>query len=73
LGGVPAGSRFTVKRVADDDSAALRYLAERGITPGAVLEVMDREPFGGPLWVKVGAERQALPPMLADLVHGEVA
>ncbi|WP_337587776.1 metal-dependent transcriptional regulator [Kribbella catacumbae] len=73
LGGVPAGSRFRVERVADDDSAALRYLAERGITPGAVLEVMDREPFGGPVWVKVGANRHALAPMLAAVVHGEVA
>jgi len=73
LGGVPAGSRFRVERVADDDSEALRYLAERGITPGAVLEVMNREPFGGPLWVKVGAKRHALAPLLADVVHGEVA
>lgn len=73
LGGVAAGSRFRVQRVADDDSLALRYLAERGIRPGAVLEVMDREPFGGPVWVKVGARRHALGPMLADVVHGEIA
>ncbi|WBQ02088.1 metal-dependent transcriptional regulator [Kribbella sp. CA-293567] len=70
LSGATAGSRFRVERVADDDSAALRYLAERGITPGVVLEVMEREPFGGPLWVKAGAERYALPPLLTDLVHG---
>jgi DtxR family transcriptional regulator, Mn-dependent transcriptional regulator len=73
LGDVAAGSRFRVQRVADDDSLALRYLAERGIKPGAVLEVMSREPFGGPVWVKVGAERHALGPMLADVVHGEIA
>lgn len=72
LGGVEAGSRFRVERVADDNSEALRYLADRGIRPGAVLEVMSREPFGGPVWVKVGARRHALGPMLADAVHGEV-
>ncbi|MQA82453.1 MAG: metal-dependent transcriptional regulator [Streptosporangiales bacterium] len=73
LSGVAVGSRFRVQRVADDDSDALRYLAERGIRPGAVLEVMSREPFGGPVWVKVGARKHALGPMLADLVHGEIA
>ena len=73
LGDVAAGNRFRVQRVADDDSLALRYLAERGIRPGAVLEVMSREPFGGPVWVKVGAQSHALGPMLADVVHGEIA
>jgi DtxR family Mn-dependent transcriptional regulator len=73
LSTVAAGSRFRVQRVADDDSLALRYLAERGIRPGAVLEVMNHEPFGGPVWVKVGVHRHALGPMLADVVHGEIA
>lgn len=73
LGSAAAGSRFRVQRVADDDSDALRYLAERGIRPGAVVEVESREPFGGPVWVKVGRQRHALGPVLADVVHGEIA
>jgi DtxR family Mn-dependent transcriptional regulator len=32
----------------------LRYLGERGIEPGTRLEVVRREPFGGPLAVRVG-------------------
>ena len=32
----------------------LRYLGERGIEPGTRLEVVGREPFGGPLNVRVG-------------------
>jgi DtxR family Mn-dependent transcriptional regulator len=73
LGGAAPGSRFRVQRVADDNSDALRYLAERGIRPGAMLEVMSREPFGGPVWVKVGARSHAIGPVLADVVHGEIA
>ncbi|HET6293678.1 MAG TPA: metal-dependent transcriptional regulator [Kribbella sp.] len=73
LGSVPSGSRFRVQRVADDDSNALRYLAERDIKPGAILEVMSREPFNGPIWVTVGARSHALGLTLADLVHGETA
>ena len=41
-------------RVSDSDPEMLRYLGERGIEPGTRLEVVGREPFGGPLNVRVG-------------------
>ncbi|WP_433003328.1 metal-dependent transcriptional regulator [Kribbella sp. CA-294648] len=71
LADAAVGRRFRVDRVADDDSEVLRYLADRGIRPGAVLEVVRREPFGGPLWVRVGKQRHALGPLLTETVHGE--
>jgi DtxR family Mn-dependent transcriptional regulator len=57
-GGTPlarleAGERGTFTRVSDSDPAMLRYLAERGIRPGAKLEVREREPFGGPLTILI--------------------
>ena len=42
--------RFT--RISDHDPEMLRYLAERGIAPGADFEVVDKQPFGGPLFVR---------------------
>ena len=65
-----AGGRFRVDRVSDEDSAALRYLAGLGVRPGVVLRVLEREPFGGPLWVEIGGQRRALGMPLARLVHG---
>jgi DtxR family Mn-dependent transcriptional regulator len=44
--------RFT--RVSDHDPEMLRYLAERGIAPGDDFEVVDKHPFGGPLFVRFG-------------------
>ena len=44
--------RFT--RISDQDPAMLRYLAERGIAPGDGFEVVDKHPFGGPLFVRFG-------------------
>ncbi len=38
-------------RVSDSDPEMLRYLADRGISPGDRFEVLDRQPFGGPLFV----------------------
>jgi len=67
---VEEGTRFRVERVYDRDSAALRYLAELGIQPGASVVVGAREPFGGPIWVSVGPLRHALGERLAGLVHG---
>ena len=35
-------------RVSDSDPEMLRYLADRGISPGDRFAVRDRQPFGGP-------------------------
>ena len=75
LAGVSAGARLRVDRVSDEDSAALRYLASLGVRPGVVLRVLEREPFGGPLWVEIDGTdgpRHAMGAPLADLVHGVV-
>ncbi len=48
------GERVVLTRVSDSDPEMLRYLGERGIEPGTPLEVVGREPFGGPLNVRVG-------------------
>ena len=66
------GSSFLVERVSDRDSLALRHLAELGIGPGSVLQILEWAPFGGPLWVEVDARRHALCAGLVHVVHGRV-
>ncbi|WP_029088082.1 metal-dependent transcriptional regulator [Brevibacterium album] len=41
------GTRVVVERISDADSALLKFLASRGITVGAVLEVGHGEPYSG--------------------------
>jgi DtxR family Mn-dependent transcriptional regulator len=41
-------------RVSDADPAMLRWLAERHVRPGDAVEVITKQPFGGPLTVRVG-------------------
>jgi DtxR family Mn-dependent transcriptional regulator len=53
-------------RVSDSDPAMLRYLGERGVTPGARFKVVERQPFGGPLFVRFGRE---VHPLGGDLAH----
>ena len=47
------GERVRVRQVHDEDGDRLRYLAELGIRPGALVRILDRAPFEGPitLWV----------------------
>jgi DtxR family Mn-dependent transcriptional regulator len=51
--------------VSDSNPDMLRYLTERGIAPGAELELRGREPFGGPLTVRVGGADHPLGEQLA--------
>jgi DtxR family Mn-dependent transcriptional regulator len=45
-------------RVSDADPSMLRYLAERGIRPGASFEVVDKQPFDGPVFARFGEDAQ---------------
>ena len=73
LQALPTGARGTFARVSDSDPAMLRYLAERGIAPGVQLEVIDRQPFGGPVFVQIGRDVHPLGGELAQAMRVEVA
>jgi DtxR family Mn-dependent transcriptional regulator len=70
LGQVEAGRKFRVERVDDRDSAALRYLASIGIRPGVQLDVIERAPFGGPLWLRINGTDEALGEQLIAFIYG---
>ncbi|MBJ7518499.1 MAG: metal-dependent transcriptional regulator [Solirubrobacteraceae bacterium] len=54
LSDLVAGDRGTFARVSDADPEMLRYLTGRGIAIGDDIEVLERQPFEGPLTVRVG-------------------
>jgi DtxR family transcriptional regulator, Mn-dependent transcriptional regulator len=54
------GDRGTFVRVSDSDPAMLRYLHDRGVRLGGRLEVLDRQPFDGPLTVRFSDRPQIL-------------
>jgi DtxR family Mn-dependent transcriptional regulator len=73
LADLEPGDSGVFVRVSDSDSAMLRYLGERGVTPGARLEVVERQPFGGPLFVRVGDDVHPLGGDLAQAMRVEVS
>jgi DtxR family Mn-dependent transcriptional regulator len=67
------GARGTFARVSDSDPEMLRFLAERGIAPGDTLEVVDKQPFDGPLFVRFDDHLQVLGGALARAMRVEVS
>jgi DtxR family Mn-dependent transcriptional regulator len=72
LDSLPARARGIFVRVSDSDPEMLRYLADRGIAPGDAFEVVDRQPFGGPLFVRFGSDVHPLGGALALAMRVEV-
>jgi DtxR family Mn-dependent transcriptional regulator len=60
LSALDVGAKGVFVRISDSDPAMLRYLAERGITPGDRFEIIDRQPFGGPLYTQFGEQVHVL-------------
>jgi DtxR family transcriptional regulator, Mn-dependent transcriptional regulator len=54
------GTEGVFVRVSDSDPDMLRYLADRGIAPGDRFEVLEREPFDGPLTVRFAGHSHVL-------------
>jgi DtxR family Mn-dependent transcriptional regulator len=73
LQSLDAGAGGTFARVSDSDPEMLRFLAERGISPGDEFEVIEKQPFEGPLFVRFGDNVHVLGGMLAKAMRVEVS
>jgi DtxR family Mn-dependent transcriptional regulator len=66
------GDRGLFTRISDSNPEMLRFLAERGIAPGDRLEVIDKQPFDGPLFVRFGDQVHVVGGDLARAMRVEV-
>jgi DtxR family Mn-dependent transcriptional regulator len=60
LAEVEVGESVTIVQVDSEDGDRLRWLAEQGLVPGAIVKVVDHQPFDGPLTVLRGRSRQVV-------------
>src|SRR6266498_1123065 len=54
------GEEATVQRVPDDDDELLRYLGRLGLVPGQRVQLIQAEPFGGPLTLRANGREAAI-------------
>ena len=69
---LPAGASGRFVRVSDSDPEMLRYLGEHGIALGDRLEITGRQPFGGPVFVRLGKRELPLGGRLAQAMRIEL-
>lgn len=68
LAALGVGDTAEIVRVRESDSERLRYLATLGLRPGAVITVLDRQPFGGPVTIETRGEVQVIGQALAQVL-----
>jgi DtxR family Mn-dependent transcriptional regulator len=69
LSEVPAGCSAEVSQVDEDQSDRLRYIASVGLRPGVRLQVVDRQPFLGPITIAVDGTTHVIGHELARVVR----
>jgi DtxR family transcriptional regulator, Mn-dependent transcriptional regulator len=60
LSTVSPGQHVIVQRVSDENPDLLRYLAELGLVPGALVQVETVAPYGGVFTVRIGEQTHAI-------------
>jgi DtxR family transcriptional regulator, Mn-dependent transcriptional regulator len=73
LSSLDPGARGRFVRISDSDPGMLRYLDGCGVRLGDEVMVVARQPFDGPLSVRVGDRLHALGGRLADAMRVEVS
>ena len=67
-----AGDCGRFVRISDSDPEMLRYLAARGIAPGDDFEVVEKQPFDGPVFARFAGEVHVLGGSLARAMRVEL-
>lgn len=62
---IHAGQSAVIARVSDQNPDHLKHFSKLGLIPDAMVDVVDREPFEGPLRVRVGSGEHTLDETLA--------
>jgi DtxR family Mn-dependent transcriptional regulator len=63
------GEEATVLRVPDGDGDLLRYLASRALVPGQRVQLIQAEPFGGPLTLRTDGRKTAISRQLGEQIR----
>jgi DtxR family Mn-dependent transcriptional regulator len=63
---ISAGETVEIRRVTAGDPDRLRYLASVGLQPGVVVTVVERQPFSGPITLRVAEQERVIGHELAE-------
>jgi DtxR family Mn-dependent transcriptional regulator len=64
----PTGRALTIQRVLDQEAAFLKFAMDNGLTPGAPVEVLERNPVAEAITLKLGDRQLSLGAKVADKI-----
>jgi len=73
LSDLAQGESARIVQVEDEDPELLRYLASMRFVPGAAIRCVRKEPYDGPLTIRVGSKNHIIGPPLAARVFVSAA
>jgi DtxR family transcriptional regulator, Mn-dependent transcriptional regulator len=73
LGDLAPGEQARIVQVEDEDPELLRYLAAMRFVPGTMVRCLKKEPYDGPLTIRVGSKNHIIGPPLAARVFVSAA
>lgn len=68
LGELAPGESARIVQVEDEEPELLRYLAAMRVVPGATVRCLAKEPYDGPITIRVGSKNHIIGPPLAARV-----
>ncbi|PDW04700.1 metal-dependent transcriptional regulator [Candidatus Viridilinea mediisalina] len=71
LADLAIGEHARIVRVRDQSAERLRYLADLGLIPGALIDIIASAPFDGPLSLRLGSATHALDRRMARTIEVE--
>jgi DtxR family Mn-dependent transcriptional regulator len=69
LHSVPLETPYIVRRVKNQSPELLRYLEKQGLLPGVKVQVLNKEPFDGPVQVKVENQTVTIANNIAEDIY----
>jgi DtxR family Mn-dependent transcriptional regulator len=69
LGSMEPGDKATFVRVSDSNSEMLAYLSQCGISVGEDFEMVEKQPFDGPVSIRIGEQTHVLGLTLAQAMR----
>jgi DtxR family Mn-dependent transcriptional regulator len=73
LANLEPGDHALIQRVSDGDSSMLSHLGKLGMYPGTSVEMLEREPYGGSLRIRISGEDKSIGIELAENVFVSAA
>lgn len=73
LSDLAPGESARIVEVEDEDPELLRYLASMRFVPGATIRCVRKEPYDGPLTIRVGSRSHIIGPPLAARIYVSAA